>query len=301
MAQTVETKHDKQVFTAPYAELPLKSVAPDPLNPRKIFDETEINALATSIRNVGFVHPLVVRRPDAQGHYRIVVGERRYRAALKLGLETVPVMIRNYDDQQAYLEAQLAENLPGYRVDWTVRERAEALRQFVATFPTHQACAEHLGRTGAWLSQMLDILELPAPIRALNDTGIVRDRVTLLSLKRLEACAPDAAARLISQARAEHRLRRSDVLECLAERREGPAPLEGNRQDTLETAPVIELREPLKVRSPEKYAKVAQLLGVSREAHPEILLEKLMDEYLRLVEGESNHPPAHAYRAWPHR
>lgn len=303
MAQAHVNRQENDFKKSPYAEIPLASITPDPHNPRRLYDDTELNALATSIRNVGLIHPLVVRHPDAYGRYRIVVGERRYRAALKLGLETVPVIVRTYDDQQAYLEARLAENLPGYRVDWTVRERAEALRQFVATFPTHQACAEHLGRTGAWLSQMLDILELPPPILALNDTGIVRDRVTLLSLKRLDACAPEAAARLISQARADRRLRRADVLDCLAERRESPAGDNTEQQASLPApAPVIELREPLKVRSPEKFAKVAALLGISRDAHPEVLLEKLMDEYLKLVESEPHYTTVTpARRSWPHR
>jgi ParB family transcriptional regulator, chromosome partitioning protein len=302
MAQVSGNAEESIFQNSPYAEIPLASITPDPHNPRRLFDDTELSALATSIRNVGLIHPLVVRHPDAYGRYRIVVGERRYRAALKLGLETVPVIVRTYDDHQAYLEARLAENLPGYRVDWTVRERAEALRQFVATFPTQQACAEHLGRTGAWLSQMLDILELPPPILALNDTGIVRDRVTLLSLKRLDACAPEAAARLISQARADRRLRRADVLDCLAERRDPAVDAEEQQPALPAAAPVIELREPLKVRSPEKFAKVAALLGISRDAHPEVLLEKLMDEYLKLVDSEPHYTTVTpARRSWPHR
>ena len=90
------------------SQVPVERITPSPLQPRRTFDEAKISELASSIRNQGIIQPLVVRRKGDQ--YELIAGERRWRAAMKAGLEHVPVVVRDASDHEA-LQLAFVENL----------------------------------------------------------------------------------------------------------------------------------------------------------------------------------------------
>ena len=106
--------------------VPLDQIAPNPYQPRRAFDETSIEELARSIREHGIVQPLVVTR--AGDHYNLIAGERRYRAAQRAGLDTVPVIVKELAQDGDALEIALIENIQ--REDLNPIEEASAYQQF---------------------------------------------------------------------------------------------------------------------------------------------------------------------------
>ena len=121
--------------TSPRAvrELPVAQLEPNSRQPRDQFDDAELAGLAGSIAKRGVLQPLVVTAdPDRNGAYRIVAGERRWRAARKAGLETVPVVFRDVGSDRELLELALVENLQ--RSDLNALEEAEAFRALSEEF-----------------------------------------------------------------------------------------------------------------------------------------------------------------------
>ena len=115
--------------------MPIEFLRPSPLQPRRRFDEAELEALAQSIRERGVLQPLLVR-PAAGGApgYEIVAGERRWRAAQRAGLHEVPVVVRELSDQET-LELALIENLQ--RADLSPLEEAQAFRRLIERVRAH--------------------------------------------------------------------------------------------------------------------------------------------------------------------
>src|SRR5262245_15943934 len=105
------------------ARLPVEQIHPDRANPRKAFDDTAITELAQSLRQQGVLQPLLVRRDPRGGGYKLIAGERRWRAAQKAGLKEVPAIVREASDAEAY-ELALVENIQ--REDLSPLEEAEA-------------------------------------------------------------------------------------------------------------------------------------------------------------------------------
>jgi len=129
----------------------------DPRQPRQRFDEAALDALAASIRTAGLMQPIVLR-PHSAGGYQIVVGERRWRAARKVGLATVPAVIREIDDQTA-TEWAIIENIQ--REDLNPMERAEAFRRLTDEFEmTHQELAERVGLNRSTITNFIRLLDL---------------------------------------------------------------------------------------------------------------------------------------------
>lgn len=149
-------------------ELQLEQLQPGRFQPRQNFAEDTLAALADSIRSQGIVQPLVVR-PLGDDQYEILAGERRWRAAQRAALTTVPCMVRELDDQQA-LFVGLVENLQ--REDLNPMEEASALRQLQTEFGLTQAqLAEQLGKRQPEISRMLGLLELDAAVQELLREG----------------------------------------------------------------------------------------------------------------------------------
>jgi ParB family transcriptional regulator, chromosome partitioning protein len=142
-------------------------VSPDqieanPFQPRKSFSETDINELADSIRTYGIIQPLIVTRQG--GRFELIAGERRLRAAKIAGLKTVPVVVRDYD-QQRKLEVALVENLQ--REDLNPMDKAAAYRQLMDDFNLSlEDAAKKVGKSRPQVSNTLRLLSLPAEIRA---------------------------------------------------------------------------------------------------------------------------------------
>jgi len=149
-------------------ELPIHLLYPNPHQPRSRVREEALDDLAQSIRAQGVIEPLVVRRRPAGG-FEIIAGERRWRAAERAGLASVPVVVRDVDDRQAMAMA-LIENIQ--REDLTPLEEARALKGLLAEFAfTHETLAEAVGRSRAAVSNMLRLLNLAPGASEFLETG----------------------------------------------------------------------------------------------------------------------------------
>lgn len=149
-------------------ELPVEHMAPSRLQPRRVFDNAQIDELATSIRDKGVLQPLLVREaPD--GTYEIIAGERRWRAAQKAQVHQVPVIIKEFSDTEV-LEVALVENLQ--RADLTPLEEAEGYQRLMGEFGhTQEVLANLMGKSRAHVANMLRLLTLPGMVKDLIDEG----------------------------------------------------------------------------------------------------------------------------------
>lgn len=139
-------------------EVPVNAVTPNPKQPRTHWDEEEIKALAASIREVGILQPIVVRRSGEDG-YELVAGERRLRAAKVAGLATVPVVLRETEDSDLLREA-LIENI--HREDLGPIELAEAFRQLLEDLGLKQEeLADRVGVSRSHIANTIRLLQLP--------------------------------------------------------------------------------------------------------------------------------------------
>jgi ParB family chromosome partitioning protein len=150
--------------------VPIDRVRPSALNPRKNFNEAELEELASSIREKGLVQPLVVRPVDAAGtSYEIVAGERRWRAAQKASMHLVPVIVRSLSDQEA-LELAIIENVQ--RSDLNAIEEAGGYRDLVERFGyTQEELAGVIGKSRSHLANTMRLLKLPESVQALVRDG----------------------------------------------------------------------------------------------------------------------------------
>ena len=151
--------------------IPIEHLAPHPNQPRQRFDEAEIESLAASIREKGIVQPLVVRPADGGGDapYRIVAGERRWRAAQRAGLHEVPALVRHLSDAES-IEIALVENLQ--RRDLGALEEAAAYRRLIREFDHRQEdVAQALGKSRSHVANTVRLLDLPAPVQDLIADG----------------------------------------------------------------------------------------------------------------------------------
>jgi ParB family chromosome partitioning protein len=149
-------------------EIPVATIRPNRYQPRDHFDEEGLAALADSIRAVGVLQPVLVR-PLGDGSYELVAGERRWRAARRVGLQTVPAIVRETGDSAA-LEHALVENL--HRDDLNPLEEAAAYQQLIEDFGlTHDDVARQVGRSRASITNTLRLLQLPPSIQAMVKDG----------------------------------------------------------------------------------------------------------------------------------
>jgi ParB family chromosome partitioning protein len=152
-------------------ELPVDLLQRGRYQPRGDMREDSLTELAESIRSQGVVQPIVARPLRAEGgeqRYEIVAGERRWRAAQLAGLHTIPAIVRDIPDQAAVAVA-LIENIQ--REDLNPMEEARALQRLVAEFDmTHASAAEAVGRSRVMVSNLLRLLDLPEPVRAMLDS-----------------------------------------------------------------------------------------------------------------------------------
>ncbi len=142
-------------------ECELDAIHPNPDQPRKHFNDERLGELAESIRHLGVLQPLLVRA--GKSGYEIVLGERRYRAARRLGLEKVPVQIVAADDERSFQMA-LVENIQ--REDLGPLEEADAYRRLVEDFGLKQEqVAQRVGKDRSTVANALRILRLPGPVK----------------------------------------------------------------------------------------------------------------------------------------
>ncbi len=148
-------------------ELPIASIRPNTFQPRSHFDEDALASLAESIREVGVLQPVLVRE-SADG-YELIAGERRWRAARRIGRQTIPAIVRDSDDALA-LEQALVENI--HRAGLNVLEEAAAYQQLIEDFSlTHEEVAARVGRSRSAVSNMLRLFQLPPSVQRLVQEG----------------------------------------------------------------------------------------------------------------------------------
>ena len=156
--------------------VPIKSVCPNPDQPRKHFEEAEVEELVSSIRNHGVLQPILVRpmpegEESQEGEFQIVAGERRWRSATRAKLSHVPVIIRDIDDRDC-LEISLIENVQ--RSNLTPLEEARGYQELISRFQLTQAeVAEKVGKERASVANMVRLLRLPASVQGLIDQGVI--------------------------------------------------------------------------------------------------------------------------------
>jgi ParB family chromosome partitioning protein len=142
---------------------------PNGRNPRKTFADAELTELADSIRSRGLLQPIIARLDRERGGYEIVAGERRWRAAQRIGLHDVPVIVRELSDQEV-AEFALIENVQ--RTDLNPIEEATGYSELIEKFGyTQEEVAEVIGKSRSHLANTLRLLRLPASVRTLVQDG----------------------------------------------------------------------------------------------------------------------------------
>jgi len=143
-------------------QIPIDQIQPNPDQPRQVFDEVALEELATSIREVGIIQPLTLRSMS-DNSYQIISGERRYRAALLVGLNSVPAYIRTVGDSEV-TEMALIENIQ--REDLNAIEIALTFRKLIDQYNlTQERLSERIGKKRATIANFLRLLKLPAEVQ----------------------------------------------------------------------------------------------------------------------------------------
>ena len=152
-------------------EVPIGSIKPNPRQPRVNFDDETMSSLAASIKELGVLQPVLVRQAggEAADEFELIAGERRWRAARRAGLHTIPVLVQTANDTHS-LEQALVENL--HRQDLNVLEEAAAYQQLIEEFGfTHDQVATRVGKSRTAVTNILRLLQLPSGVQRLLAEG----------------------------------------------------------------------------------------------------------------------------------
>lgn len=184
---------DEPVTVSPKSELAIADIRANPAQPRQIFDEGSLEELTESIKAKGVLQAILVRPdPKKSGAYQIVAGERRWRAAKRAGLETIPAVVKDMDELEL-LEIGIIENVQ--RTDLNPMEEAEAYGALMKRFGrTQEGLAESVGKSRAHIANTLRLLKLPESVR-----DMVRDQKLTAGHARalLMAPEPESAAETV--------------------------------------------------------------------------------------------------------
>lgn len=149
-------------------DLPPSAIEPNRLQPREHFDEDTLVSLTASVKELGVLQPVLVRRID-RDRYELIAGERRWRAAKRAGLATIPALVREIDDRHS-LEQALVENL--HRQDLNALEEAAAYNQLMEDFSlTQEEVAQRVGKSRSAVANTLRLFQLPASVQKLIAEG----------------------------------------------------------------------------------------------------------------------------------
>ena len=195
---------DVDTGDALYREIGINDVIPNQYQPRSHFDEETLASLSASIAEVGVIQPIVVRAIDGGG-YELIAGERRWRAAKRTGLPSIPALVREHDDQ-ASLETAVIENL--HRQDLNALEEAAAYQQLVEDFGlTQEEVATRVGRSRSAVSNTIRLLQLPPTVQRL----VVEGQISAGHARALLSSPDRAAQEAIAQQIVDERLTVRDV------------------------------------------------------------------------------------------
>ncbi|WP_319463188.1 ParB/RepB/Spo0J family partition protein [Micromonospora sp. RTP1Z1] len=218
---------------ARFAEIPVDTIVPNPKQPRQVFDEEALEELKTSIQEVGFLQPIVVRQLDGE-KYELVMGERRWRAALAVGRDTIPAIVRDTKDD-AMLRDALLENI--HRANLNPLEEAAAYQQLLEEFgATHEELARRIGRSRPQISNTIRLMNLPAQVQRRVAAGVLSagHARALLSLDDAEA-QEQLALRIVAEGIS---VRATEELVALA-LADGPAKTPAAKRRSKPHAPAL--------------------------------------------------------------
>ncbi|MGC4885952.1 ParB/RepB/Spo0J family partition protein [Micromonospora sp. DT227] len=218
---------------ARFAEIPVDTIVPNPKQPRHVFDEEALEELKTSIQEVGFLQPIVVRQLDGE-KYELVMGERRWRAAQAVGRESIPAIVRETKDD-AMLRDALLENI--HRANLNPLEEAAAYQQLLEEFgATHEELARRIGRSRPQISNTIRLMNLPGAVQRRVAAGVLSagHARALLSLDDGEA-QEKLATRIVAEGIS---VRGTEELVALA-LAEGPAKPPAAKRRTKAHAPAL--------------------------------------------------------------
>ena len=195
---------------SPLRQIPIEQIRPNPFQPRKEFREEDLAQLQASIAATGLLQPITVRRAD--DHFELIAGERRLRAATRLGWADIPAIVKDYDDK-ALLTLALVENLQ--RSDLNPIEEAEGYSRLVAEFDlTQQEVAAIVGKDRSTVANSLRLLNLPVPIREMVQAsrlsvGHARALLAIPSERVMIDLAREAVAKNLSVRDIERRVKQA--------------------------------------------------------------------------------------------
>lgn len=176
-AGTTAPGNDQELVPVPgaeFAELPVDAIRPNPRQPRQVFDEEALAELVNSVREIGVLQPVVVRRAEPENgevRYELIMGERRWRATKDAGLDRIPAIIRDTADDQMLRDA-LLENL--HRSELNPLEEAAAYQQLLEDFGcTHEELATKIGRSRPQISNTIRLLRLPPQVQRRVAAGVL--------------------------------------------------------------------------------------------------------------------------------
>lgn len=231
-------------FGAVYREIDPALIDPNPRQPRQVFDEEALSELVHSIREFGVMQPIVVRAvpaTDGPTRYQLVMGERRWRATQKAGLETIPAIVRETADDSMLRDA-LLENI--HRAQLNPLEEAAAYQQLLDEFGvTHDELATKIGRSRPLISNMIRLLRLPIPVQRRVAAGVLSagHARALLSLEGGAEQQEELAARIVAEGLS---VRATEEAVTLANRA-GPSDPPGPRRKPIKMPGLQDVAEQL--------------------------------------------------------
>ena len=225
------------------ATIPIELIDPNPLQPRSVFHPDRLQELANSIRGNGIIQPLIVRRSGER--YQLVAGERRWRAAKLAGLDAVPAVVRQFEDNRL-LEITLIENIQ--REDLNPIEVARAFERLTRELSlTHEQIAERTGKDRATITNTLRLLKLPGEVQ-----NLLADRRISMGHARAVLGLPtpelqcEAAERAVARSLSVRQL--EQLVNRMTANREPRSPEEAAAQDPNVKAAVENLERVLGTR-----------------------------------------------------
>lgn len=274
----VEAARTEKPATA--TDIAVSHIVPNRFQPRQTFDEGRIADLAASIAQKGLLQPLIVT-PRGDGEYELVSGERRWRAAQRVGLPKVPVIVREDVDDRELLEIALIENLQ--REDLDPIEEATGFRQLIEDFELTQAeLGTHVGKSRPAIANTMRLLELPDHVQTMVKEGVLtaghgRALLGLSEARRIEPVARRTAKRGLSVRQLESLVKRENR-NAATETDQGASPEDLERERLAEVLQQA-LGTRVEIRSTKKGKGSIQIAFYSYED-----LERLVEK-LQLASG----------------
>lgn len=221
-----------------FLEIPVSAIEANPDQPRQVFDEESLVSLSASIREVGVLQPVLVRQ-TGEDRYELIAGERRWRAAKRAGLQTVPAIVRTVSDL-GRVEHALIENL--HRQDLNPLEEAAAYQQLIEDFGlTHEQLSSRVGKSRAAITNTLRLFQLPPTVQKLVSDG----QLSAGHARALLGTPDRAFQEALSRRAVTEQLSVRAVEDAVKERNElgGTDPQRVARQTKLRPPGILELEE----------------------------------------------------------